>query len=272
MTHAHSLHRLLGHDLAELPTDVNGMRDGPEYETFITVDEMRSWKSLRGATNGVWSGRNHQLASKVEIDTFFVLEGNQSVISIREGYPFFSPKVLTDLKEGKPVARNRVMTIDFVVTLRPRNFGGSLRYKGLSSKPEALKAWLAQQRRSSREESKLGAIGWEWDYLLRPPVQKVSNHLTLRRWVKAYPLDDAIRDASQLAALFYRTTSGKTLERQLAMFGKRLGIAPEDQFFVFAAAYYLGYLAVDHTYKLDSQLPPVLTPPPRTTHGAFVRG
>ena len=272
MTHQHSRYRLLGHDLAELPADINGMPDGPGYAPFLTIDEMRAWRSLQGGINGIWSGRNHQLASKSEIDSFVILEGNHNVVSIREGYPFYSPEVLEDLRQSKPVSRNRVITIDFVLTLRPRNFGGPMRYKGLSSKPESLKKLPAQKMRSIRERERLATIGWEWGYLTTPPAQAVFNHRVLRSWAKAYPLDEAATDAAQLAALFYRSTSAKPLERQLAMFGKRLGIAPDDQFFVFAGAYYLGYLAVEHVYKLDAQLPPVLRPPPRSYHGSSVHG
>lgn len=208
----------------------------------------------------------------VAIAIFVVLEGNPYVISIREGYVIFPTDVIEDILEGKPVHKNRVMTIDFVLTLRPRNFGGPMRYLGLSSKPPKLANRESGKRRAVKEESKLAQIGWEWKYATVPSSLEVANHLKLRQWAKGYGLDEAVRDAAELAALFYKTTSNKSLERQLAMFGKRLGITPEDQFFVFAGAYYLGYVALDHNHKLDEELPLSLKRPARTAFGWLSNG
>lgn len=264
MTHPHSRRRLLAFDLAELPRDINGQPDGHEYEPFLNFAEMHSHRSLVSGINGIWSGRSHKLASKDEFEIFVVLEGNPYIISIREGYAIFPPDVVEDILAGNPVHRNRVMTIDFVLTLCPRNFSEPLRYMGLSSKPAEVANREAGKRRAIKERTKLAQIGWGWRYATVPSSLKVANYVKLRQWAKAYPLDEAARDAAELAALFYSTTSNKTLAKQLAMFGKRLAIAPEEQFFVFAGAHYLGYLALDHEYKLDENLPVALKLPART--------
>lgn len=263
--HPYSRYRLLAFDIFELPTDINGQPGGHEYEPFLDFTEMHSYRSLVSGINGIWSGRVHKLASKGEFEIFVVLEGNPNVISIREGYVISPPDVVEDIVEGKPVHRNRVMTLDFVVTLRPLKFGGALRYMGLSSKPVRVASSLSGERRAAKEKAKLAQIGWEWRYVAVPNSQKVANHVKLRQWAKAYPLDEAARDAAELAALFYKTTSNKSLSAQLAMFGKRLGIPPGDRFFTFASAYYFGYLSFDHGRNLDEDLPPALIPPLRLT-------
>lgn len=272
MTHPHSRCRLLGFDIPELPPDINGQPDGPDYDPFLDFSEMHTYRSLVSGINGIWSGRVHKLASKDEFEVFLALEGNPHIISVREGYVIFPEDVLSDIQDGKPVHRNRVMTIDFVLTLRPRNFGGPLRYRGLSSKPATVAERESGRRRARKEEVKLAQVGWEWAYVDVPSALAVANYTKLRHWAKAYPLDEAARDAAQLAALFYRSTSEKGLDRQLVMFGKRIGIAPDDQYFVFAAAYYLGYLALNHAHKLTEELPPVLKPPARTASGWLHRG
>jgi hypothetical protein len=121
------------------------------------------------------------------------------------------------------------------------------------------------QRRATREKVALELLGWQWDYVRKPSEVVVANHKRLRNWAKPFPIDDAHDDALQLAALFYRTTSTKNLRELLAMFGKRLGINEANQFFVFAAAYYFGYVQIDNTFVLDEDLPPVLKPPAQRT-------
>ncbi len=259
--------RLLAFDYLELPIDINGIPAGPNYVPFLTIDEMRSYRSLRGGLQGVWSSRMHQLGALEEIHAFMALEANPYIMDVREGYPIATPDVVHDIMDGRPVSRNRVMTIDFIITLRPRNFGGPLRYMGLSVKPANIAERPRGKRRAQKEEGRLNDIGWEWDYVTIPSAIKVANLIKLRHWAKAYPLDDAVRDAAQLAALFYTTTSTKDLDGQLAMLGRRLGIAREDQYFVFAGAFYLGFLSLNHEYKLDEHRLPVLQSPARTMGG-----
>lgn len=270
--HPHSRIRLLGFDIFELPTDVNGQPGGYKYEPFLDFTEMRAYRSLVSGINGIWSGRFHKLASKAELEIFVVLEGNPNVISIREGYVIFPPDVVADIVEGRPIKRNRVMTIDFVVTLRPLKIGGALRYMGLSSKPRRIANSETGRRRAARERAALAQIGWDWGHVNVPESLRVANHMKLRQWAKAYPLDDAARDAAALATLLYATTSNKCLAGQLAMLGRRLGISTEDQFFVFAGAYYLGYLALDHNCKLDEDGLPTLITPARTESGRVQHG
>lgn len=259
--------RLLNHGFVELPRDVTGQVDGPDYVPFLMHTEMRQYRNVLNGINGIWCGRTLELASEEEANAFIVLEGQASVLNIREGFLVASDKVMQDVREGKQILRNQVMTIDFVLTRPPRNRWGALRYLALSSKPMNVAHRPANQRRASREETALSLLGWEWDYVRRPSRVAVANHRKLRNWAKPFPMDDAHEDALQLAALFYRTTSKKPLRSMLTMFGKRLGISEANQFFVFAAAYYFGYLQFDHKFELDEDLCPVLLPPATTTWG-----
>lgn len=259
--------RLLAHGFSELPKDINGRPDSPDYETFLKLSEMRAYKSVRNGINGIWSGRYHELASELEMEVFIVLEGQVQVLSIREGYFFASEQVISNLLEGRAVSRNQVLTIDFVLTRAPLNAGGPLRYMGLSCKPGNSPATESGKRRAAKERLTLAPLGWEWDYVRRPNRVAVANHKRLRNWAKAHPLDDADQDAAQLAAVFYRTTSVKTLRGVLAMIGKRLGIPEAEQFFVFAVAYYFGYIQLDHAFELNEDRPLVLKEPARTLQG-----
>lgn len=258
--------RLLAHGLIELPNDINGQPDGQAFHTFLDFTEMRSHKSVAFGINGVWSGRLHKFPSMEEADVFVVLEGVATVLSIREGYFVATNEVMQRIANCEEVYRNQVMTIDFVLTRPPLNPFGSLRYQGLSFKPDRLADTERERRRAKREEAALAPLGWSWSYVKKPSKVAVDNHKKLRNWAKAYCLDDAERESAQLAALFYRSTSTKSLRSQLAMFCKRLGISERDQFFVFATAYYFGYLALDHTVALGEDLVPTLKRPARTTY------
>lgn len=260
-----SQRRLLNYGIVELPKDITGQVDGPRYQPFLGHSEMRQYRNVLNGINGIWCGRTLELASEDEANAFLVLEGQASVLSIREGFLIASDKVLQDARDGKEVFRNLVMTIDFVCTRPPRNRWEPLRYLGLSSKPACIAARPDLQRRATREKVALELLGWQWDYVRKPSEVAVANHKRLRNWAKPFPIDDAHHDALQLAELFYRTTSTKNLRELLAMFGKRLGISEANQFFVFAAAYYFGYVQIDHRFVLDEDLPPVLKSPAHST-------
>lgn len=259
--------RLLNHGIVELPKDVTGQVDGPYYTPFLGHAEMRQYKNVLNGINGIWCGRLLQFASEQEADVGVVLEGQATVLSIREGFLIASDKVIREIRDGIEVRRNQVMTIDFVLTRPPLNRWGPLRYLGLSSKPLNVQRMLREKERALREETALALLGWQWGYVQRPSRLAVANHKKLRNWAKPFPIDDAHDSALQLAALFYRTTSNKPLRSLLAMFGKRLGIPERDQFFVFAAAYYFGFLQLDHSFELDEDTQVALKPPALTCQG-----
>lgn len=262
-----SRRRLLNRGIVELPNDVTGLVDGPEYAPFVSHSEMRQFRNVLNGINGIWNGRIMELASEGEANAFIVLEGQASALSIREGFPIASEDVLQRIREGDEVLRNEVMTIDYVVTMPPRTKWGPLRYLGLSCKPQNIQRKLREKKRALREEVALGLLGWQWAYVQQPSETAVANHRKLRAWAKPMPIDEAHHVALHLAALFYRTTSNKPLRSLLAMLGKRLGIGEKDQFFVFAAAYYFGHLQLDHQFALDEDCEVVLKPPALTIQG-----
>lgn len=272
-----SVSRLHAVGFTRLPRDVNGIPDGPDYETFLKVDDMPAQKSVRAGECGIWSGRQHHLAGLDEINGFSRLEGNPFVLSIREGYPLFADEVLQNAIARKPNKRGNVMTIDFVLTLAPHNFGGPLRYMGISQKKEYVKRTEAGIRRAKREEHNLGRVGWLWNYLAQPKPENaatVFNHELLGIWATS-PHDESIDVAEQrssaLASALYQTTSTKPLGSLLPMLGCRLGIQGNLQFYVFACAYYFGYIGISHAEKLSLDRPLKLLPPARKFGGGYVR-
>lgn len=272
MGHHFSKYRLLAFDLAALPRDINGVLDGPDYQTFLTIEDLRAYRSVVVELDGIWSGRRHTLAALGEDHVFLDLEANPFILSIREGYRFYTEQVLEDILSGRPVSRRRVMTVDFVLTLPPKNFGGPLRYLGLYFKPKSVAQSAAGQRRKSKEQRTLEQTGWDWSPVNRPSETRVDNLQRMRKWAKVWPIDDAVRDAAELAALLYRTASAKDLDGLLRMLGKRLGISQADQYFVFAAAFYLGYVGVEREADLREQSPLALAAPMRLPNGLLRRG
>jgi len=262
-----SRRRLLNHGYVELPRDITGQVDGPDYEPFLGHAEMRQFRNVLNGINGIWCGRLLQLASEQEANTFIVLEGQPGVLSIREGLLIASKEVLKEIRDGNEVLRNQVMTVDFVLTRPPLNRWGPLRYLGLSSKPANVQRKPGEKKRARKEEASLGLLGWQWAYVQKPSEIAIANHKKLRTWAKPFPIDEAHDVALQLAALVYRTTSNKPLRALLAMLGKRLSIAEKDQFFVFAAAYYFGYLKLDHSFRLEEDSKVMLMPPALTSQG-----
>lgn len=261
MTHPASWVRLARHGVFELPVDVNGVPDGPDYETFLTVRDLRGGWSLRSPHPGVWSGRAHHLASGGEIDVKFALEANIFVLSIREGYAYALDGVYDDLHAGKKIARNRVATMDFAVTLSPLNRGGPLRYQVLSFKPHEDDQ-PAGLRREARDRKFFEQRGWSRHRVLRPPKIAVNNYRKLWDWGRQHPLDDGAQDARAMAKLLRHSESKRPLWSLLASAGKKLGIRDGNEFFVFAAAFYLGYIGIDDKVTLDEELALVQVPPP----------
>lgn len=272
MAHPESRQRLLDFFIAELPIDSMKVPDGAVYESFLDIFEMRAHQSLRSEVEGIWSGRHHQMAGGNEYKIFLDLEVNPNIISIREQYPFPRAGVLEDVLAGKEISRNRVMTIDFVVTLPARNFGGPLRYMGLSSKPDSLASRPSAQRRAQREARELGEVGWSWSAVKAPPKERVDSLNKLREWAKFAPIDLGAMDASRLAAALYKTESKKCLSSLLRMLGRRVGISEGDQYFVFATAVYLGYVTLSRSAPVHEELPLVLAAPVRGLSGAFNYG
>lgn len=251
--HPASKLRLLDQGVLELTADTNGEIDGPDYEPFLTINDMRAVMSLRQEIPGVWSGRQHALASEEEEPDFFALEGQWSVLSLREQYWFEGNGFNEERIEDERPNRVNLATLDVVLTRPPEKPGGALRYDAVSFKPKSLLEIDKVSRRHLREQRYCVARGWRWFVLKRPSKRNHENHKRLRSWALAapYSIDEGAKDAKALAELLYRTTSKKPLGPLLAMVGRRLGISPADQYFVFSAAYYLGYLAIDHDFDLE---------------------
>lgn len=266
MTHPASFMRLARHGISELPVDVNGVPDGVHYDTFLTVDEMRPKKSVQTPHPGVWSGRPHHLASLLELRVKLGLEANPWVLSFREGYPYPQDDVYEAVHAGHKPRRNEVPTVDFVLTMAPLSRGAPLRYKVGSVKPRAEER-PADLRLEARLSKFFGPLGWERVRLLRPSSIACANYLKLWDWATHYPLDDGAQDAKQMAKLLRRSESQRPLWSVLASVGKKLGIPQGDEFFVFAAAYYLGYIGIDHSLELDEELSFVQTEPPQLPYG-----
>lgn len=266
MSNPMSFARLARHGFSALPVDINGVPDGADFDTFLTVQELRARKSLRSFHPGVWSGRTHHLASLLEVQVKLALEANPFVLSIREGYPYVGDEVYEALSSDRKVLRNEVPTVDFVLTMAPLQRGGPLRYKVGSVKPhdEMRPADLKLEARLTKFFSPLG---WERARLQRPSLVACSNYLKLWDWGRHHPLDDGAQDAKQMAILLRRSQSKRPLWSLLASIGKKLGIPPGDEFFVFAAAYYLGYVSINQALELDEELCLVQAPPPMLPYG-----
>lgn len=250
MPKRYSNKRLLGFYLTELPVDINGVKAGPDFDPFLTVRDIRTVGSLRAVDPGVWSGRRHQLAGDEEFRGFKSLEGNRRVVDIREGYPLAPPEVLQNALEGKKNYLNQILTLDFVVTLPPIQRFEPLRYCGVSIKPTNIRIKPSEMRRHAKVMQRLRDIGWSWTYLNRPSDVEHFNHEKLAGWCYLRCIDEVYESSIELAAAFHRTTSKKTLRRQLTIFARRLGIPEREQWLTFAAAYYFGFLQVDHRFQL----------------------
>jgi len=261
-----SFMRLIRYGITALPVDVNGIPDGPDFDTFLTVHELRARKSVRSFHPGVWSGRTHHLASLLEVQVKLALEANPFILSIREGYPYVADQVYEALDSGQTVLRNEVPTVDFVLTMAPLVRGGPLRYRASSVKPHD-EMRLADFKLEERLSKFFSPLGWERARLRRPTSVACANYLKLWDWGRHHPLDDGAQDAKLMAILLRRSESKRPLWSLLASIGKKLGIPRGEEYFVFAAAYYLGYIGIDQTLELDEELPLIQMPSPVLFNG-----
>ena len=256
--------RLSWFNCVELPRDNRNVIDGPGFRPFLGRRNFRSkGKNFISTVPGVWSGRGHHVGSGPEYRVFIVLEGMPWHASIREQYPFAKPRAIQQIKAGMKVKRVNVMTIDFVLTLRPERPLGNFVYQGLSQKLKVQRDKPRHQLRAEREVEALDEVGWAWDYAPAVTNVEVWNHELLRQYAFAAPLDSAAPFAAELARMFYRTSSDKPLRSLLKMFMKRLGVQ-DDGFFLFAAAYYFGFIGLNHNERLDEDAPVALVEPFRS--------
>lgn len=257
--------RLLAQGVSQLPADINGEVDGPEYEPYLLINDMRAVMSTRKEVEMVWGGRRMSLASNEEENAFVVLEGQWDILSVREGYWYSDRDAEAEVFAGGKPNRVNVSTIDFVLTRCPLPPSRLLRYLAVSSKPLRVAESQKGRVRHAREQSYATPRGWGWVHLKPPREQAVTNHKTLRRWIlpSEGSIDELDADARELAALLYSSTSSKPLDGLLRMTAKRLGIQEGDQYPVFCAAYYLGYLGLNHDQALDPSEPLSLAPAPR---------
>ena len=120
-------------------------------------------------------------------------------------------------------------------------------------------------------------VGTGWTYgpaACADLVEEVLAHVVVGRDVEAISatwaaMVAAVRNVTRAGVAGYAISALDVALWDLK--ARRLGIAVEDVFFVFASAYYLGYIALDHSVELGENSPLALKPPTRRFGGGYER-
>jgi len=180
------------------------------------------------------------------------------VVEIRTQYPAWNrADFLKYCEKGKRMPRNKIMTVDFMLTLRIPGYPFAL-YHGVSGKPSSLLEEEPVIARHRREANSLNEWGSTHEPMTENTVTNVEC-INYRRML-SYMLhtDDIGRHAvvaADLARALKATNAHGSLDRVLCMVARRLGWDRRLGYRLFGIANFLGYLSWNHQYELHPRYP-----------------
>jgi hypothetical protein len=258
-----SIRNLIGNPILEWPprlpaTDPRGVATGNNFEC---------WKSARDGKTGI-SGNYYSLKSEVSQACHSHLEARlrayfdmcPAVVECRTQYPSWNRGEYLDyFNRGKAFPKNKVMTIDFLLTIRLPGIAHPF-YHGVSGKPRDKISDEKNRRRHDREATAL----WQWggtheildEYSI--PDQEYANYLLLKSWLLWTDITSSLKNAEILAAAIKNCNVKGDLDRVLGIVGKRLGHALNRSYALFSIAVFIGYLRLNHAQKLHQKAPLIL--------------
>jgi hypothetical protein len=234
-----------------------GVESGLQYNSFLRADGGK--KGTNFSFKSEKTGREIQCLSMGERAVAMLLEVDPWVVDYREQYPRASDDLLAAIvaSPSDRVLRNKVFTLDFVVTYQNRQ-SAELHYGVLSvkaSRAETKKKSV--QRRFAREREDAMSRNWAWNCVVKEELDATAVLAAERliRWGGAFAYRDCQDVARKLASIVGKVNSGQPLDDLLNDVSKRLGMSLDDAYQYFAMAVCFGLIAVDLKKGLDSRLP-----------------
>ncbi|UXU92367.1 TnsA endonuclease N-terminal domain-containing protein [Burkholderia sp. S-53] len=240
----------------ELPaTDPRGLANGRHHRSFLKPTIGR-----KGLANAAWSPktqRDHSYLSFGERNVHYWLHFQANVVDIREQYPCFDPDELAAyLDSGRRIPRNKVMTLDFVLTLSPTT-NKPLRYVGVSVKENhELESGEDVWERFARERRFCGEHGWAHTIYTEKEVPRDVARRTRRvaLWASDSDIASDAANAQRLAELMPHGTSEVSLNALMVRAARKLACTCDDAYRLLSVAGMLGFVNIDFTREVSDRL------------------
>lgn len=254
------LRQLIGRPILQWPPtipeyDLQGVRSSKSFEC---------WKKARDGRTGLSSnsfclktGKVQSCHSFLETKLRAAFEMCPYVIDIRTQYPSWdSERYRKYIADGKPIPKNFVMTIDFMLTVA-LPWVPYPHYHGVSGKPRALIESVPVLRRHKRERSTLGQVATTHEVMDEFEVSDCEylNHTLIHSWMLRTDIERTQDAAALFSAALHRSRIAGNLHRVLSMISKRLAIEENRGYSLFAVAVFLGYIVLNHKFPVRPNQP-----------------
>ena len=238
--------------------DPRGIATGKNFECWKKAKDGRT--GISGHWYSVKTGCMQVCHSLLEARLRSYFDMCPFVVECRTQYPSWDREEYHRYYlAGKRFPKNKVMTIDFMLTLAIPGLQ-YLTYHGVSAKP---RAFTSEPSVVSRHKREAGAI-WAWgstheimdEYTV--PDTEHENYLLLKKWFLWTDIGAHMERAQILAQAIKKSNAKGALDRTLPMIGKRFGFGRDDSYRLLAVAVFLGYLWLDHRFPLRVSEPLIL--------------
>jgi hypothetical protein len=188
-------------------------------------------------------------------------EMNPFVVEIRCQYPEWERSIYRLYESmGLNIPKNKLMTIDFVLTLKIPGRTG-FHYHAVSTKPYEKLMLPAVLRRHAREFNLLRRWGCTHEIMTEHSITRREG-INCRRLLEYMRYVEDIGSYQSAAlnmanAFFSRTVRG-TCDWEIGAVSSHFGWNLNEGYRIFAIANFLGYLALNHDYKILPDHPLVL--------------
>jgi hypothetical protein len=182
------------------------------------------------------------------------LQFQSNVIDIREQYPCFDPEEVAAIRDsGRHIPRNKVMTLDFLLTLAPTQ-DKPLRHVAISVKERReLSDGEDVWERFAREKRFCGEHGWGHTIYTEAEVPR-----TVARRARRVALWAALSDIASDAEYAQRIsehmpfgTSQVSLDTLMRQAARKLGCAANDAYRFLSTAAMLGHVRIDFSLEVN---------------------
>ncbi|OWW20764.1 hypothetical protein [Noviherbaspirillum denitrificans] len=212
-----------------------------------------NWYSLKGS-------RTQACHSMLEARLRAFFDMSPFVLECRTQYPSWNREEYEKyFLASKPFPNNKVMTIDFMLTLSIPGIPYLL-YHGVSGKPREQINHEKSKARHEREADSLSKWGCTHEVLDEFTISdtEYSNYLLLKQWFKWTDVSACMHDAAELAESLLKSKAKGNLDRVLPMVGRRLGHDRDHAYRLFGVAAFLGHIWIDHRFPLRIERPLVV--------------
>lgn len=259
------LRELTGRPILQWPiqlsaADPRGVPTGRDFDCWKKARDGRT--GISGNWYSIKTGRMNACHSMLEARIHAYLDMCPFVVEFRTQYPSWSQEEYARYYEAeKRFPKNKVMTIDFMVTLRIPGWPHYL-YHGISGKRRAEIAVPRTIRRHRREVSQISLWGGTHEVMdeFTVPDREFDNYLLLKQWFLWTDIAEHMDAAYEFAHAVTQSKAKGSLDRVLAMIGRRFGHDRDASYRLLGVAVFLGYLWLDHRFRLNIDFPLVLLP------------